>query len=92
MGIARGTNIITDNLVFGYDTGHNANITGLDSQPHHNDYRFYKGMPGTNVISSGIPGYFGSGGVTSYQKTMYGFTSASGVFQRNFVNNHHTFL
>jgi hypothetical protein len=87
MGIARGSNIITDGLVFGYDTGHNSSITGLDSQPYHNDYRFYKGVPATNLITSGLPGYFGSGGVTSYQKTMYGFTSASGVFQRNFVNN-----
>ena len=59
----------------------------LDSQHHHNDYRFYKGIPATNVISSGIPGYFGSGGTTLYQKTLNGFSSASGVFQRNFVNN-----
>ena len=87
MGIARGSNIITDGLVFGYDTGHNDNITGLDSQPHHNDYRFYRGIPATNVISSGIPGYFGSGGTTLYQKTLNGFSSASGVFQRNYVTN-----
>lgn len=87
MGIARGSNIITDGLIYGYDNGHNPNMTGLDSQPHHNDYRFYKGIPTTNLITSGLPSYFGSGGVTSYQKTMYGFTSASGIFQRNFVNN-----
>ena len=87
MGQVRGSNIITDGLIYGYDNGHNPSVTGLDSQPHHNDYRFYKGIPATNVISSGIPGYFGSGGVTSNQKTMYGFSSASGVFQRNFVNN-----
>ena len=87
MAQVRGTNVITDNLKFGYDTGFSPVITNLESQPYHNDYRFYKGIPATNVISSGIPGYFGSGGVTSYQKTMYGFSSASGVFQRNFVNN-----
>tara|TARA_R100000908_G_scaffold53187_1_gene28492 strand:+ start:889 stop:2202 length:1314 start_codon:yes stop_codon:yes gene_type:complete len=87
MGIARGTNIVTNGLIYGHDTGHNPSITGLDSQPHHNDYRFYKGVPDTNVISSGIPGYFGSGGTTLYQKTLNGFSSASGVFQRNYVTN-----
>ena len=87
MAQVRGSNIITDSLIYGYDNGHNPSITGLDSQPHHNDYRFYKGIPATNVISSGIPGYFGSGGTTLYQKTLNGFSSASGVFQRNFVNN-----
>ena len=87
MGQVRGTNVINKDLVYGYDTGYNPSITGLDSQPHHNDYRFYKGIPATNVISSGIPGYFGSGGTTLTQKTLNGFSSASGVFQRNFVNN-----
>ena len=87
MAIARGTNITTSDLMYGHDTGYSPSITGLDSQHHHNDYRFYKGIPATNVISSGIPGYFGSGGTTLYQKTLNGFSSASGVFQRNFVNN-----
>ena len=43
MGIARGTNIIRDGLVFGYDTGYGVadNITST---------RFYKGAPTTNPI------------------------------------------
>jgi len=87
MGIVRGINVTNEDLLYGYDTGFSPVITNLESQSHHNDYRFYRGIPATNVISSGIPGYFGSGGTTLYQKTLNGFSSASGVFQRNFVNN-----
>jgi hypothetical protein len=43
MGIARGTNIVRDGLVFGYDSGYGIadNITST---------RFYKGAPTTNPI------------------------------------------
>ncbi len=52
-----------------------------------NTVRSYLGQPATNVITSGIPGYFGSGGETLYQESLYGLRSDSGVFQRNFVTN-----
>lgn len=45
MGIARGPNIITEDLVFGYDTGY-----GLDN---FKPTRFYKGKPAVNMLSSG---------------------------------------
>ena len=62
-----------ENLVFGYDLGDTSNS--------------YKGEPATNLITSGLPGYFGSGGQTLYQTRLYGLNSDSGVFQRNYVTN-----
>ena len=62
-----------ENLVFGYDLGDVSNS--------------YKGEPATNLITSGLPGYFGSGGETLYQERLYGLKSDSGVFQRNYVTN-----
>ena len=62
-----------ENLVFGYDLGDTGNS--------------YKGEPVTNLITSGLPGYFGSGGQTLYQNKLYGLKSDSGVFQRNYVTN-----
>ena len=62
-----------ENLVFGYDLGDVSNS--------------YKGEPTTNLITSGLPGYFGSGGETLYQERLYGLKSDSGVFQRNYVTN-----
>jgi hypothetical protein len=46
MGIARGPNIVTDNLVFGYDTGYGVadNTTAT---------RFYAGEPVVNMLSYG---------------------------------------
>jgi hypothetical protein len=64
--------IVTDGLAFIYDTGSG---------------KSYKGQPATNLITSGLPGYFGSGGETLYQKRLYGLESDSGVFQRNYVTN-----
>ena len=29
MGIARGTNIVTNGLIYGHDTGHNPSITAV---------------------------------------------------------------
>ena len=83
MGIHRGPNPVNDGLVFGYDTGYGIADNSTAT-------RFYPGKPATNLITSGLPGYFGSGGETLYQKTLNGFTSNSGVFQRNFVNNPNT--
>ena len=83
MGIHRGPNTVKDGLVFGYDTGYGVADNSTAT-------RFYPGKPATNLITSGLPGYFGSGGETLYQKTLNGFTSNSGVFQRNFVNNPNT--
>ena len=60
-------------LVFAYDL---ANVQ-----------RSYSGQPATNLITSGLPGYFGSGGETLYQQSLLGLTSDSGVFQRNYVTN-----
>jgi hypothetical protein len=74
-----GPHIIKDGLVFGYDTGY-----GLEQ---HSGTRHYKGEPATNLITSGLPGYFGSGGETLYRDNYFGLNSDSGVFQRNYVNN-----
>jgi len=77
MPTAAGPNTFgEENLVFGYDTGDTVNS--------------YKGEPATNLITSGLPGYFGSGGETLYQERLYGLKSDSGVFQRNFVTNVNT--
>ena len=62
-----------ENLVFGYD------LKDTDNS--------YRGEPTTNLITSGLPGYFGSGGQTLYQNKLYGLKSDSGVFQRNYVTN-----
>ena len=45
MGIARGTNIVRDNLIFGYDTGHGVSNNTTAT-------RFYPGEPTTNLQSS----------------------------------------
>ena len=45
MGIARGTNIITDGLVFGYDTGYGVADNNTAT-------RFYPGKPTHNLLSS----------------------------------------
>ena len=74
-----GPHLIKDNLVFGYDTGY-----GIEQ---HSSTRHYKGEPATNLITAGVPGYFGSGGETLYRSNYYGLNSDSGVFQRNFVSN-----
>jgi hypothetical protein len=62
-----------ENLVFGYD------LKDTDNS--------YRGEPATNLITSGIPGYFGSGGQTLYQNKLYGLKSDSGVFQRNYITS-----
>ena len=62
-----------ENLVFGYDLSDRKTS--------------FKGAPATNLITSGLPGYFGSGGETLYQDRLYGLKSDSGVFQRNYVTN-----
>lgn len=46
MGIARGANIITNGLVFGYDTGYPLVSSTSDA------YRFNKGKPTTNLLSN----------------------------------------
>jgi hypothetical protein len=74
-----GPKLTNDNLVFGCDTGYGLN--------QHSSTRHYKGEPATNLITSGLPGYFGSGGETLYRNSYYGLNSDSGVFQRNFVNS-----
>ena len=74
-----GPHLIKDNLVFGYDTGY-----GIEQ---HSSTRHYKGEPATNLITAGLPGYFGSGGETVYKSKYYGLNSDSGVFQRNYVTN-----
>ena len=44
MAIARGTNIVTDSLVYGYDSGY-----GVADK--HTSTRFYPGQPTTNLKS-----------------------------------------
>jgi len=44
MGIARGTNIVRDGLVYGYDTGYSVADPGVST-------RFYKGKPTTNTAN-----------------------------------------
>ena len=72
MGLAHSPKIVTNGLVLCFDAA---------------DPKSYKGQPATNLITSGLPGYFGSGGETLYQKSLYGLESDSGVFQRNYVTN-----
>ncbi len=79
MATIGGPNTEKDGLVFGYDTGY-----GIEQ---HSSTRHYKGEPATNLITAGVPGYFGSGGETLYRSNYYGLNSDSGVFQRNFVSN-----
>ena len=74
-----GPKLNNEDLAFGYDTGY-----GLDQG---SSTRHYKGEPATNLITDGLPGYFGSGGETLYKSNHYGLNSDSGVFQRNFVSN-----
>ena len=74
-----GPKLNNEDLAFGYDTGY-----GLDQG---SSTRHYKGEPATNLITAGLPGYFGSGGETLYKSNHYGLNSDSGVFQRNFVSN-----
>ena len=57
MGIARGTNIITDNLKFGYDTGYGV-------ADNHTATRFYKGKPSSNTWSKNTHSYT-SGNITA---------------------------
>jgi len=45
MGIARGTNIVRDGLIYGYDSGY-----GLDN---FKPTRFYKGKPAVNMLNNG---------------------------------------
>ena len=45
MGIERGTNIVRDDLIFGYDTGHGVSNNTTAT-------RFYPGEPTTNLQSS----------------------------------------
>ena len=62
-----------ENLIFAYDIGDVKNS--------------YAGEPATNLITSGLPGYFGSGGETLYQQSLLGLMSDSGVFQRNYITS-----
>ena len=50
MGIHRGPNIITEDLVFGYDSGYG--VADNDTAT-----RFYAGKPITNYLSSGVSNY-----------------------------------
>ncbi len=50
MGIARGTNIIRDGLVFGYDSGYGVSDNNTTT-------RFYPGKNTVNYLSSGVSGY-----------------------------------
>lgn len=57
MGIARGTNIVRDGLIFGYDTGYGV-ASGNEST------RFSKGQPTTNTVNANHS-WYGDGGGTS---------------------------
>ena len=74
-----GPKLTNENVIFGFDTGYGLN--------QGSSTRHYKGEPATNLITAGLPGYFGSGGETLYKNNHYGLNSDSGVFQRNFVTN-----
>jgi hypothetical protein len=69
-----GPNIAAESsIIFSYDVGDTSNS--------------YRGEPAVNLITSGLPGYFGSGGQTLYQDRLLGLKSDSGVFQYNYVTN-----
>ena len=57
MGIARGTNIVRDGLIFGYDSGYG--IANGDEST-----RFSKGQPTTNTVNANHS-WYGDGGGTS---------------------------
>ena len=46
MGIARGPNVVNDNLILGYDSGYGVANTAVPT-------RFYKGKPTVNILNSG---------------------------------------
>ena len=50
-------------------------------------HRGNRGMPTNNIIRSGGPAFFGSGGEVLTQETYLGFKSDDGVFRRNLVTN-----
>ena len=50
MGIARGTNIVRDDLVFGFDDGHGVSDNDAST-------RFFTGRKTINFLSSGVSGY-----------------------------------
>ena len=47
MGVARGTNIVRDGLIYGYDTGYGVANNAIAT-------RFYKGKPTTNLVPSAV--------------------------------------
>ncbi len=78
MGIARGPNIIKDNLVFGYDTGYGVADNNTST-------RFYPGEPTTNLKSSNqtsgqIAGMQGVGLTYIGEEGDYSKYSMSGTF------------
>jgi len=76
MGIARGTNIVRDGLVYGYDTGYGV-------ADNHTATRFYPGEPTTNYVTDSS--LLESGWTGSYSL----IDSATKSFQFN-VSNFHT--
>ena len=54
MGIARGPNLVKDNLVFGYDTGYGVADPGVST-------RFFKGKPTVNLQVNGVAAGHNSG-------------------------------
>jgi len=54
MGIVRGTNIVQDDLVFGFDTGYGVADPGVST-------RFFKGKPTTNLQVNGVAAGHNSG-------------------------------
>ena len=76
------TSVQTRNTAaWGYDLGYPAVSASCDY------YKFNKGMPTNNIIKSGGPAFFGSGGEVLTQQTYLGFKSDDGVFRRNLVTN-----
>jgi len=68
-----GPNTNDYGLVFGFDVGDGG--------------ASYKGMPATNLITSGYPGFFGSGGEVITTTSYLGKKSDSGIFLRNVITS-----
>jgi hypothetical protein len=73
MGIARGPNLIKDNLVFGYDTGYGA-------ADNYTSTRFYKGKPVDNMATD--PTFLNST-VGTFSSSAWGGDTGFGEFATN---------
>jgi len=83
MGISRGTNIVRDGLVFGYDTGYGVANNQIAT-------RFYPGEPTTNLLPSGPA--TGTGDFTRQSAHNESFTYSKVTNYRGRANVHKLYI